>query len=106
MMEEMDNDKKMMRKRKEKEIRRNKEEEEKVSKTPITKKKEIEKKERIGWGGYGEVWLCKWRSIDVAVKYIHYKNKNKKEKETFLHEANMMNNLRSPYTITLFSICV
>ena len=36
----------------------------------LTKNEEIERKSLLGSGGYGSVWLCKWRTIDVAVKYL------------------------------------
>jgi len=68
----------------------------------LIENKEIEIKKEIGRGEYGKVSLGIWRSIKVAVKEVLISNLNKKEKENFYKEVELMKNLRPHSNVVLF----
>lgn len=57
----------------------------------------------IGKGNFGEVWIAKWHFVStVAVKKLLSKEVSTKETEKFLHELQLMSQLRAPNVTQVF----
>jgi hypothetical protein len=60
---------------------------------------EIELKERIGIGGFAEVFKAEWRGTEVAVKKLLPNKQTKESIEEFKVEIDMMRKLRHPHIV-------
>eukprot|EP00475_Leptophrys_vorax_P045521 TRINITY_DN9473_c0_g1_i4.p1 TRINITY_DN9473_c0_g1~~TRINITY_DN9473_c0_g1_i4.p1 ORF type:complete len:501 (-),score=99.67 TRINITY_DN9473_c0_g1_i4:534-1964(-) len=60
---------------------------------------EIELKERIGLGGFAEVFKGEWRGTEVAVKKLLPNKQTKESIEEFKTEIDMMRKLRHPHIV-------
>jgi serine/threonine protein kinase len=65
----------------------------------------------IGRGSFGEVFIAKWRNIDVAAKKIHALNISSKSEnispeiiENFVDEMNLLSKLRHPCLVTFLGV--
>lgn len=60
----------------------------------------IEVIKKIGSGGFGQVYKCKWKGTIVAMKVFESDEDN----ESFLREASLLNTLKHPNIITFFGV--
>eukprot|EP01130_Rhizamoeba_saxonica_P009384 TRINITY_DN3809_c0_g2_i1.p1 TRINITY_DN3809_c0_g2~~TRINITY_DN3809_c0_g2_i1.p1 ORF type:complete len:714 (-),score=128.78 TRINITY_DN3809_c0_g2_i1:124-2265(-) len=67
--------------------------------------KEIKLKERIGRGGFGDVYKAYWRGTIVAVKKVSAKNVKDDLIAELYTEANIMLQLRHPNVLTFMGVC-
>jgi serine/threonine protein kinase len=65
----------------------------------------------IGRGSYGEVFVAKWRNIDIAAKKIHALNIGAESEEVsqevienFISEMNILSKLRHPCLVTFLGV--
>jgi len=58
----------------------------------------------ISEGGYGEVYLAKWKELTVAVKMLKNAN-NKNAVRDFLTEIKAMQKLRHPNIVSFYGAC-
>eukprot|EP00742_Colponemidia_sp_Colp-10_P007306 GILJ01007857.1.p1 GENE.GILJ01007857.1~~GILJ01007857.1.p1 ORF type:complete len:644 (-),score=74.22 GILJ01007857.1:42-1973(-) len=62
-------------------------------------------KRKIGEGGFGDVYIAKWRGITVAIKRLNLKNSLQGERE-FLQEVSVLRALRHPNIVRLLGCVV
>ncbi len=62
--------------------------------------------EKIGSGGFGNVYKAKWGAQEVAVKKLHMKNWSNENEQRFIQETKIWKELTHPNIITFFGICV
>ena len=72
----------------------------------IINHKDIILDDKIGSGGFGDVYKAKWTGQDVAVKKLHMKNMSSESEREFKHETSIWKKLSHPNIVTLFGICV
>ena len=64
----------------------------------------VEMGEVLGKGGFATVYRGKWRGKEVAVKQVHTCHSDEEFSE-FQREAWIMAGLKSPYLVSLYSVC-
>ncbi len=62
--------------------------------------------EKIGSGGFGDVFKAKWLGQDVAVKKLHMKNMSDESEQEFKQESSIWQKLSHPNIVQLFGICI
>lgn len=67
---------------------------------------EIEMKERIGIGGFAEVFKGEWRGTDVAIKKLLPHKQTKESISEFEAEIEMMRRLRHPNIVMYMGCCL
>ena len=67
---------------------------------------ELQLKQVIGRGGFGEVYACMWRNTPVAFKKLFYQHMSKKHQESLLTEIKVLSALDHPNTIRMFGVVV
>ena len=65
---------------------------------------ELQLKQVIGRGGFGEVYACTWRNTAVAFKKLFYQHMSKKHRESLLTEIKVLSALDHPNAIKMFGI--
>ena len=65
---------------------------------------ELQLKQVIGRGGFGEVYACTWRNTPVAFKKLFYQNMSKKHRESLLTEIKVLSALDHPNAIKMFGV--
>ncbi|KAG2373072.1 hypothetical protein C9374_012918 [Naegleria lovaniensis] len=61
---------------------------------------------KIAEGGYGTIYLARcWGTTDVAVKSFH-QNDDTMDDEEFEKEVSVLVNLRNPYIVTFYGVCI
>ncbi len=60
---------------------------------------ELEMGEKLGEGGFGEVYKATWKGTEVAVKVLSSKNVTKEMKSNFFDEMKVMSGLRHPNVV-------
>ncbi|KAJ3309674.1 hypothetical protein HDV04_005863 [Boothiomyces sp. JEL0838] len=71
---------------------------------PKIKLAELNLKELIGEGGFGQVYLAEWGGQEVAVKKLSMKTLTKTQLQDFYRECKIMCNLRNSNTVLLQGI--
>ncbi len=72
----------------------------------ILKKEDLELREKVGEGAYGEVYKGKYLQTDVAIK-IFNRNKFKYNiRKKFIQEAEILCSLRSPFIVLFMGVCL
>ncbi len=77
-----------------------------INKAFIIDNKDITLVEKIGSGGFGDVYKGTWNYQTVAVKTLHMKNMSGESEEEFKQETSIWKGLRHPNIIQLFGICM
>ncbi len=72
----------------------------------IIKYSDITLGDKIGSGGFGQVFKAKWNYHDVAVKILHMKNMSDESEAEFKQETEIWQRLHFPSIVALFGICV
>lgn len=72
----------------------------------MIKFREITLDEKIGEGGYGEVFKGKWLGQDVAVKEFGRHSKNKAKLNNFIKEIQVISNLRHPAIVLYMGMSI
>ena len=67
---------------------------------------ELQLKQVIGRGGFGEVYACMWRNTPVAFKKLFYQHMSKKHREDLLKEIKVLSALDHPNAIRMFGVVV
>ena len=65
---------------------------------------ELQLKQVIGRGGFGEVYACTWRNTPVAFKKLFYQNMSRKHRERLLTEIKVLSALDHPNAIKMFGV--
>ena len=66
----------------------------------------IAMQEKLGSGGFGNVYKALWRKQAVAVKQLHAQQMTDETKEVFQNESKIWSDLRHPNIVQLFGICM
>ena len=66
----------------------------------------IEEKERIGHGGFGDIFAGKWQGKIVAIKKLRVQRVSKKRLEQFEEEVNVFCRLSHKNIITFYGACI
>ncbi len=69
---------------------------------------ELEIQQKIGEGGYGDVYYGKWLGQDVAIKHFgkSYSKFHKKRLANFIKEVEVISNLRHPNILLYMGVCI
>eukprot|EP01119_Soliformovum_irregulare_P012908 TRINITY_DN3387_c1_g1_i1.p1 TRINITY_DN3387_c1_g1~~TRINITY_DN3387_c1_g1_i1.p1 ORF type:complete len:587 (-),score=127.63 TRINITY_DN3387_c1_g1_i1:28-1788(-) len=67
---------------------------------------ELELGERIGVGGFGEVYFAYWNGVAVAVKKLFFKNLSEKDELEFKAEIEIMSKLNHKNVLKLLGVCL
>ncbi|EFC50099.1 predicted protein, partial [Naegleria gruberi] len=64
--------------------------------------------EKIGSGGFGQVYKARWKQVSVAIKSVDYNEDDEieQEEDTFEREVLLLNSLKHPNVIQFFGVCI
>lgn len=70
--------------------------------------KELDIKQKVGQGGYGEVFRASWLGQEVAVKEYgtNYKRLHRRKVADFIKEVEVISNLRHPNIVLYMGVCI
>lgn len=66
----------------------------------------INKLERIGSGGFADVYCGTWQGLNIAIKQLHLKIVSPSLVQDFLNEAQILAKCRHPSVVTFFGISI